>query len=90
VLFTDDGDRRAVRNAVDEARREGGTVLLFLAPTVLFETDALSELPAAYERYSEFERFRDDLDAIDGVTVVEVNPGEVRRSLEVEAGGLAA
>ena len=90
VLFTDDGDRRAVRNAVDEARRERGTVLLFLAPTVLFETDALADLPAAYERYREFERFRDDLDAIDGVTVVEVNPGEVRRSLEVEAGELAA
>ena len=90
VLFTDDGDRRAVRNAVDESRREGGTVLLYLAPTVLFETDALSDLPAAYERYREFERFRDDLDAIDGVTVVEVNPGEVRRALEVDAAELAA
>jgi uncharacterized protein (DUF58 family) len=90
VLFTDDGDRRAVRNAVDEARREGGTVLLFLAPTVLFETDALADLPAAYERYREFERFRDDLDAVDGVQVVEVNPGETRRALEVDAAELAA
>lgn len=89
VLFTDDANRREVREAVEEARRETGEVLLFLAPTVLFEPDALADLPAAYERYREFERFRADLDALEGVTVVEVNPGDRRRTLE-EAGELPA
>lgn len=81
VLFTDDSNRREVREAVEEARRETGDVLVFLAPTVLFETDALADLPAAYDRYTEFEQFRRDLDALDGVTAIEVNPGERSRKL---------
>lgn len=82
VLFTDDTNRREVREAVEAARQDGSEVILVLAPTVLFETDALSALPNAYERYREFERFRADLDALDGVSVIEVNPGERRRGLD--------
>ena len=90
VLFTDDANPRELRESVDEARRQTGGVLVFLAPTVLFEADALADLPAAYERYREFERFSDDLDALDGVTVVEVTPGETRRSVEGEERELTA
>jgi uncharacterized protein (DUF58 family) len=84
VLFTDDANRREVRESVEEARRGTGDILVFLAPTVLFEVDAIADLPDAYERYRAFERFRADLDALDGVSVVEVNPGETRRSLDLE------
>jgi len=90
VLFTDDASPRDVRESVEAARRQTGDVLVFLAPTVLFEADALADLPAAYERYREFERFSDDLDALDGVTVVEVTPGETRRSVEGEERELTA
>ena len=87
VIFTDDTDRREIREAVEEARQGPGQVILFLAPTVLYERDAMTDIPTAYERYSDFETFREDISALEGVTAFEVNPGnrsQRLRSDEVE------
>jgi uncharacterized protein (DUF58 family) len=85
VLLTDDANRRELREAVEAARYRSSQVVVFLAPRVLFEPDALGDLSAAYERYVAFESFRRSLDGLDGVSVFEVNPGNRSRRLRSEA-----
>jgi len=74
VVLTDDTDPKGVRRSVRTARDGGHDVLLFLTPTVLFEPGGLTDLEAAYDRYLDFERFRKELDRLDGVTALEVGP----------------
>jgi uncharacterized protein (DUF58 family) len=81
VLFTDDTNRREIRDVVDEARRTAEDVTVFLAPTVLYEAGSLADLPSAYERYADFETFRRNLDRLEGVTAFEVGPGDRRERL---------
>ena len=81
VLLTDDANRRELREAVEAAQYRSSQVVVFLAPRVLFELDALGDLSAAYERYVAFEPFRRSLD---GVSVFEVNPGNRSRRLRSE------
>lgn len=76
VLCTDDSAPAEVRETVKLARREGGSVLVLLAPTVLYEVGALADVERAYERYVEFEQFRRDLAGTDSVTALEVAPGD--------------
>jgi len=79
VILTDDERETEVREAVKLARRIGtgdGGVLVFLAPTSLYEPGSLADLDAAYDRYADFERFRRSLAAIDGVSAYEVGPAD--------------
>ena len=74
ALFTDDADRAGVREAIAEARSHDTTLTAFLAPRVLFEPGTLANLERAGERYLRFERFRRDLERIEGVRAFEVAP----------------
>ena len=74
ALFTDDADRAGVREAIAEARRHDTSLTAFLAPRVLFEPGALADREVATERFLRFERFRRDLERIDGVRAFEVAP----------------
>ena len=74
VLFTDDSDCAGTREAVSEARRSEHPLEIFLAPTVLYETDTFADLSRADERYRDFEEFRRTLVEIDGVSAYEVAP----------------
>ena len=85
VVLTDDTDRRETREAVETARSAARGVTVFLAPTVLYEPGSLADLPAAYERYSEFETFRRELDRLADVDAYEVGPG--RRSDRLRKAG---
>ena len=76
VIFTDDTNRVELREAVKLARRGDEHVLVFLAPTVLFEHGGLADLDEAYERYLDFEQFRRELARIDRVSAYEVGPGD--------------
>jgi len=76
LLFTDDSDRTRLRETVRAAQARGHHVVVFLAPSVLFETGGLADLDAAYDRFVEFESFRRELDRIDRVSAYEVGPGE--------------
>lgn len=51
-------------------------MLVFLAPTVLFEEGGLSDVGNAYERYRDFERFRRQLARLDRVSAFEMGPGD--------------
>jgi len=76
LVFTDDTDRPALRETVRLAQSEGDQVVVFLAPSVLYEPGGLADLDAAYERYADFEAFRLELTRPEGVTAYEVAPGE--------------
>lgn len=74
VVFTDDSDRRALRDALEEARRTS-RVVAFVTPTVAFEPGALADPEAAYDRYRDFESFRRSVDRLGRVEAYEVAPG---------------
>lgn len=76
VLCTDDSTPAELRETVKLASREGGTVLVLLAPTVLYEPGGLADVERAYERYVDFEELRRELARLDGVTALEVGPGD--------------
>ncbi|WP_435156607.1 DUF58 domain-containing protein [Haladaptatus sp. DFWS20] len=76
ALLTDDTHRTEVREAVRVAKRQSDHVLVFLAPSVLFERGGLRNVESAYERYVDFEEFRRTLMRIDGVSAFEVGPAD--------------
>lgn len=76
VILTDDSNRIEVTEAVKLARGGGGHVLVFLAPTVLFEPGGMADLERAYDRYLDFEEFRRELARIDRVEALEIGPGD--------------
>ena len=85
VIVTDDTHGDEVHEAVMVARRGHNRVIVVLTPTVLFEPEGLGDLATAYERYVEFERFRQSLDGIDRVEALELGPGD-RLSAVLSAG----
>lgn len=85
VLCSDDSSPTELRETVRLARRQGGRVLVLLAPTVLYERGGLSDLERAYERYVDFEELRLDLSRVDGVIALEVGPRD-RLSTVLAAG----
>lgn len=86
AVFTDDSDHAELRNAVAETKRANVRLSVFIAPQSLYETGAGLGERAIGERYREFERFRRQLAAIDGVTAYEVAPRDrIERVLERSA-----
>ncbi|MFB6197796.1 MAG: DUF58 domain-containing protein [Halobacteriaceae archaeon] len=74
VIITDDTERSQLQRAVQFAGQSGAIVHAFMLPRVLFETDALTELERAYDRYLEFEQFRRAIDSERNVSAFEVGP----------------
>lgn len=87
AIFTDDADRAAVRQAVAAARPDHNRVAVFMAPRILFEPGGLGDRSSAVETYRGFERFRQDLAAIDNVSAYEVAPRD-RLEAVLEAGAI--
>lgn len=84
VLCTDDSTPTELLETVKLAHSDGGTVLVLLAPTVLYEEGGLADVERAYDRYLEFEELRRELAGMDRVTALEVGPGD-RLSAVLEA-----
>ncbi|MFP8956799.1 DUF58 domain-containing protein [Natrialbaceae archaeon A-CW3] len=76
VIFTDDSNLEELYEAVTLARSRGHDVLLVLAPTVLFEPMGVDQVERVYDRYHDFEEHRRSFARMDGVTAVEVAPGD--------------
>jgi len=66
---------------VKAARRNGAQVLVFLAPSVLYETGGLDSVDRAYDSYLDFERFRRSLDRFERASAFEVAPGDRLRAV---------
>lgn len=81
AIFTDDSRPADVRATVAQATGASAEVLVFLAPALLYERDSATPLTAAFDRYVEFEEFRRELTALEGVTAFEVGPHERLSSL---------
>ena len=76
-ILTDDTDRNEVKETVKLMRQRNRPVSVFITPTILFEEKTVTNVEDAYERYQEFESFRQDLARLDGVQAFEVGPGDV-------------
>jgi uncharacterized protein (DUF58 family) len=76
AIVTDDTHPAEVREAVKVARQYSDHVFVFMTPTVLFEPGGLADLETAYDRYTDFESFRQGLARLDQVSAFEVAPGE--------------
>lgn len=85
IICTDDSRPGELREAITYARRNGNTVMVLLAPTVLYEPGGLADLERAYDRYLEFEELRRDLARMNRVTALEVGPQD-RLSSVLSAG----
>nr|WP_156184231.1 hypothetical protein [Halostagnicola sp. A56] len=86
VLCTDDSNPSKLKATVRSARANGTVVTVLLTPTVLFEADGLADAENAYESYHSFEKLRRDLNQLDGVSALEVGPGD-RLTAVLAAGG---
>ncbi|QFU82259.1 DUF58 domain-containing protein [Natronorubrum aibiense] len=76
VIFTDDSRPTELLETVKLARKNGNTVMILLAPTVLYEPSGLADIDRAYDRYVEFEELRRELDRMTRVTALEVGPAD--------------
>ena len=91
VILTDDRAPEELLAAVSHVRAAGGSALVVIAPTVLYELEALADVEAAYDRYREVDRFLERLDATRDVRALAVGPGERFESVLAHArrGGMA-
>jgi len=76
VILTTDTNRRQLRETVRAATGNTTAVLVFMTPAVLFERAELADIETAYERYREFEEFRQELERHSAVLAYEVGPSE--------------
>jgi len=76
ILLTTDTGRNRLRDIASLVASEGGNLSLFLTPQVLFDTGAMDDLTAAYERYAAFESFRRTVARNPRTDVYEVGPGD--------------
>lgn len=74
IILTTDINRTRLRETVRTAARGETAVLVFLAPTVLFDHTELAAIETAYDHYREFETFRQGLERHNGVVAYEVGP----------------
>jgi hypothetical protein len=86
-LFTDDAHRETLPESLRAATRDDGEAVVFLTPSVLFDTETLSNPALAYDRFVEFERFRRSLASDPRVTVYEVGPGDELAAVLAAVGG---
>ncbi|WP_277543748.1 DUF58 domain-containing protein [Haloarcula laminariae] len=85
IIVTDDEHRTELREAVKLAQHGGGHVVVFLAPSVLYEDGGFGIVESAYDRYTAFEEFRRELASLPRVSAFEVGPAD-RLSSVLEAG----
>lgn len=86
-LFTDDTHWETLPDVLRAATGDDGEAVVFLTPSVLFDTDALADPQLAYGRFVEFERFRRSLALFPRVRVYEVGPGDELAAILAKTGG---
>jgi uncharacterized protein (DUF58 family) len=74
AIITDDKNREELLETVRAVATETTSVAVFVLPSVLFSPTGLTDVPAAYEDYLDFEDFRQRLAAIPHTRAYEVGP----------------
>ncbi|MDT3435453.1 DUF58 domain-containing protein [Haloarcula sp. 1CSR25-25] len=86
VICTDDSKPSELQNTVGLARRNATEVVVFITPSVAFDTDLIADLDTAYDRYRAFDQFRRELNEIDSVTAYEVgSPAQISAILSTSS-----
>lgn len=81
VILSGDNHRSELYETVKLAGQLGQEVIVFVTPTVLFESEDIAAIDNVYDQYSAFERYRSQLDALENVTTFEVAPGSKLQSV---------
>lgn len=76
AILAGDAFRSELYEAAQVAGQRSREVLIFTTPTVLFDSQPLGEINEVYAQYTEFERYRQQLDRIDTVTAFEIAPND--------------
>ncbi|SEL83025.1 DUF58 domain-containing protein [Haloferax larsenii] len=79
VFFTDDTHREELLESAKFASNRGVQLLVFVAPTTLFEPEQTPE--QSYDAYLDFESFRKRLDRLTNVSAMELSPKDKRETL---------
>lgn len=74
VILTTDQQKSRLRETVRTAATGDNSVIVFIAPSVLFDSGSLADIETAYTQYREFEEFRAALDRYDSVAAYEIGP----------------
>lgn len=74
VIITDDSNPAELLEAVQFATGRDVDVSVFILPSILFDTDAFTDLDTAYAEYRDFEEYRQQLATRPNVTAFEVGP----------------
>jgi uncharacterized protein (DUF58 family) len=74
VVLTDDANRDELEAVVKRATRNGDSLHVFLAPSVLFEGRHVVDAEYVYGRYADFRAYRRELSGANGIDVFEVSP----------------
>lgn len=74
AILAGDAYRSELYETVQVAGQRSSEVLVFTTPAVLFEARTLGEVTDVYQQYTEFERYRQQLDRIENVTAFEIAP----------------
>jgi len=81
AILSDDQRQAELYETAKLAGQLSQEVLIFITPTVLFESEDIAAIDNVYARYSAFERYRSQLDTLENVTAFEVTPGSKLKSI---------
>jgi len=76
AILTDDQRRAELYDAMKLVGQYSPEVLAFITPSMLFETQTVSDVDRLYSEYAEFEQFRQRIDGFDNITAFEVAPSD--------------
>lgn len=81
AILSDDHRRSELYETAKLAGQLSQEVIIFITPSVLFESEDIAAIDNVYTRYSGFERYRSKLDTLENVTAFEVTPGSKLQSV---------
>jgi hypothetical protein len=81
AILSDDHRRSELYETAKLAGQLSQEVIIFVTPSVLFESEDIAAIDNVYARYSAFERYRSKLDKLENVTAFEVTPGSKLQSV---------
>jgi len=76
LIITSDREPQEIRAAVAQSLEVSDFTMVFLLPSILFESDTVTDPEQTYQRYVRFEELRRELNADARIAVFEIGPGD--------------